>query len=494
MKVLIIGAGVAGLSAAWRLQRENIAATVLEARDRIGGRVWTSHDFADIPVEFGAELIHGTTPEVNTWDWVRRLGLETWHWNKLGDSMIRLEDGRWMTMADARADSPEFDVTRSWELDDAPPPRDSDDLETYLRRIGFSDEQLRYVARSFANAEGESMRCLNAKAHAHLMHDDGPLEKSRGVELPPDASGGLRGVELPPDASGGLRGVELPPVASGGLRGVDPDASGGLRGVDPDASGGLRGVESDSSPGPKGVDHRILDGYDAYTSALADGLDIRLNTVVKAVDWSNGVAVTTASGETFSADRAIITLPLGVLQAGGIGFNPPLPQSKLDAVSGLRMGPVVKLVYRFSQPILDPSIGAIYARGNPPMWWSPSLGRESGDIVWTGFVTGDYARELHALGEEAALQAALDSLRRELNQPDLQPTHARWINWIDDPYSLGGYSVCLPGHYAARDKLAQPTPPLYWAGEASAPHHLTAMVHGAYFTGQRAAAEVIESL
>ena len=457
MKVLIIGAGVAGLSAAWHLQRENIAATILEARDRVGGRVWTSHDFADIPVEFGAELIHGTTPEVNTWDWVRRLGLKTWHWNKLDDSIIRLEDGRWMTMADARADSPEFDVTRSWELDDAPPPHDGEDLDTYLRRIGFSDDQLRYVARSFANAEGESMRCLNAKAHAHLMHDDGPMEKSRGVELPPDASGGLRG-------------------------------------VDPDASGGLRGVESDSSPGPKGVDHRILDGYDAYTSALADGLDIRLNTVVKAVDWSNGVAVTTASGETFSADRAIITLPLGVLQAGGIGFNPPLPQSKLDAVSGLRMGPVMKLVYRFSQPILDPSIGAIYARGNPPMWWSPSLGRERGDIVWTGFVTGDYARELNALGEEAALQAALDSLRRELNQPDLQPTHARWINWIDDPFSLGGYSVCLPGHYAARDKLAQPTPPLYWAGEASAPHHLTAMVHGAYFTGQRAAAEVIESL
>ena len=419
VKAIVIGAGIAGLSAAYHLQAAGIEAVVLEGRDRIGGRAWTSRDFADIPVEFGAELIHGRSAEVNTWDWVRKLGLPTWHWNKLDDSMIRLEDGAWMTMGQARRQSPELDVTRSWELGDVPEPQDDEDLAMYLRRIGFSQEQLRYVQRSFANAEGDSMRYLNAKAHAHLFKDsDG---------------------------------------------------------------------EDDYG------DYRILSGYDSYYEKLAAGMDIRLNKVASRIKWRGGIAVSTIQGETFAGDVAVLTLPLGVLKADAVEFDPALPKSKREALDGLQMGPVMKLVYQFDEPILDRSIGAIYAKDSPPMWWSPSLGREEGAVIWTAFLTGDYARDMMRLGEEAALQKGLDTLRRETSQPDLQYVKARWVNWLQDEFARGGYSVCLPGHYAAREKLASPSPPIYWAGEASAPHHLTAMVHGAYFTGQRAANEIIAS-
>ncbi len=419
MKVLVIGAGVAGLSAAYHLKGAGIEATVLEARDRIGGRLWTNRDFADIPVEFGAELIHGRSPEVNTWAWVEALGLRTWHWNKVDDSMIRTEAGDWLTMGEARAASAELDATRSWDLGDVPAPRDDEDLGRYLRRIGFSDMQLRYVQRSFANAEGESMEFLNAAAHAHLFKDsDGADDYS---------------------------------------------------------------------------DYRILDGYDSYYRRLADELDIRLNCVVQEIDWRDGVRARARSGETYAAAAAVITLPLGLLQSDRVRFNPPLPPQKREALTGLKMGPVLKLVYLFEEPLLDPSIGAIYAKGNPPMWWSPSLGRDSGATVWTGFVSGDYAREMLALGEVKALQKGMETLRQEIGNPTLQFVKARWVNWPADPFALGGYSVCLPGHYAARGKLAMATPPLFWAGEATAPHHLTAMVHGAYFTGQRAAREIVES-
>jgi monoamine oxidase len=59
MSTVVIGAGIAGLTAAHDLLAAEEAVTVLEARDRIGGRVWTDRTFAGIPVEFGAEFIHG---------------------------------------------------------------------------------------------------------------------------------------------------------------------------------------------------------------------------------------------------------------------------------------------------------------------------------------------------------------------------------------------------------------------------------------------------
>src|SRR5574337_237265 len=62
--ILIIGAGIAGLTAAAELSREGIKVTLLEARDRLGGRIFTRHDVAGNPVELGAEFIHGRPPEI----------------------------------------------------------------------------------------------------------------------------------------------------------------------------------------------------------------------------------------------------------------------------------------------------------------------------------------------------------------------------------------------------------------------------------------------
>jgi monoamine oxidase len=73
--VLIIGAGAAGLAAARSLVDAGVDVTVLEARDRIGGRAWTSYELASHPIELGAEFIHGEN--VATWQYIKRFGLTT---------------------------------------------------------------------------------------------------------------------------------------------------------------------------------------------------------------------------------------------------------------------------------------------------------------------------------------------------------------------------------------------------------------------------------
>lgn len=239
-------------------------------------------------------------------------------------------------------------------------------------------------------------------------------------------------------------------------------------------------------------DFRVLDGYDTMLNQLADGLDIRLNTPVREIDWlGDGVRVITDS-ETFEAEQVIITLPLGVLQSGDIRFTPALPAEKIAVLNSLRMGPGIKLIYRFAEPILPEGIGALYSAQVPPMWWSPAAGHTDPYTVWTAFATGDNARDVLSDGAGAALGKGLKALQTELDRPDLQPLDAQLVNWPDEIYTRGAYSVATPGHADARLELAKPVAgKLFWAGEATADHGHAATVHGAYGSGKRAASEVL---
>ena len=411
MKAVVIGAGMAGLAAAKKLNEHGLDVTVLEARDRPGGRVWTDRAITHHPVELGAEFIHGR--EASTWRHVDELGLRTVHWTKGEDSLVRAHDGTLHTMTGARQSIPGFEVTRSWALPDIPA-HPFEDLHSYLVRLGFTREQLNYVARTYANASGEEMRFLSAAAF--------------------------------------LRGLRETPAES---------------------------------------DHRITGGYDRITEHLAQGVDIRYGCEVTDIEWGEGVRVMNGSALILEAHAAVVTVPVGVLQANALSFDPPLPERKLRALAGLRMGPVIKLIYRLAEPIVAPHIMAIYSSGKPPMWWSPSYGQEPGDgsSVWTGFVSGSAAASLLAMGESAALRQGMQTLEAEAGR-NLEPTAQRLVAWPHDPYARGGYSVVLPGHHGARELLAAPEPPLFFAGEASAPQHSAATVHGAIDSGVRAAGEL----
>jgi len=80
MRTIIIGAGAAGLAAGRALQDAGQDVLILEARDRIGGRVWTDRTFANIPIENGAEWVHGHTAA--SWKYVTEAGLSAIRVNK----------------------------------------------------------------------------------------------------------------------------------------------------------------------------------------------------------------------------------------------------------------------------------------------------------------------------------------------------------------------------------------------------------------------------
>jgi monoamine oxidase len=129
------------------------------------------------------------------------------------------------------------------------------------------------------------------------------------------------------------------------------------------------------------------------------------------------------------------------------------------------------------------------------MWWTPTPEGSDGEQVWLAFATGDWARELLALGETGALEKGLDTLRTELNCPDLQPEAMHLVNWVADEYTLGGYSAVPVGAEKARGVLARPIGNvLFFAGEATAPNPWGATVHGAYMSGRRAAHEILSEL
>ena len=93
--VLVIGAGMAGVTAARELTRSGLSVMVVEGRDRVGGRVWSIRDFCGEPIEAGAEFIHGVGAQ--TWPEVQAAGLATRPCPLIRDTMFNVGGGtRWL--------------------------------------------------------------------------------------------------------------------------------------------------------------------------------------------------------------------------------------------------------------------------------------------------------------------------------------------------------------------------------------------------------------
>ena len=229
---------------------------------------------------------------------------------------------------------------------------------------------------------------------------------------------------------------------------------------------------------------------------LGDGLDIRLATQVTRVRWNGSggrVTVETPRG-AITANSAIVTVSTGVLAAGAIDFDPPLPADTLACIHALPMGLAMKVALRATGSDrldlpLHCSIDRQVARsGDPTMGFQ--CWPHGRDYV-QGWVGGSTAWGLAREGEAAAVDFALSQLRTifggRIDRLFAGGAHLV-THWDADPFVRGAYTYVRPGDADARMAFARPLADghLLFAGEAC--HNgFASTVAGAWISGQDAA-------
>jgi polyamine oxidase len=215
----------------------------------------------------------------------------------------------------------------------------------------------------------------------------------------------------------------------------------------------------------------------------------RLNSTVKTVAYSKtGVTVTLTNGKKLSADYALCTFSLGVLQNDDVVFSPELPDWKQEAIQSMNMATYTKIFLRFPKKFWFDTEMAIFAdseRGRYPVW--QSLDHEnffpgSGIIFVT--VTGDFSERIEGL-PNAQVQSEVMGVVRSMfpNVTVPEPTDFFFPRWHTNPLFRGSYSNWGPSFTSQHmDNLRANVGRLNFAGEATSRKYF-GFLHGAYFEG-----------
>ncbi|WP_137144477.1 FAD-dependent oxidoreductase [Mycolicibacterium sp. CR10] len=405
--VIVIGAGMAGLAAARRLADAGVQVTVVEARNRIGGRTWTDTSLG-VPVDLGAAWFHGTegNPLVGLADEVGARTVETDF-----ENVVVLADGAPVSPAVVEAVLGGWPKTMDEIYDAAADAGPGETVADALApRVDLDDPLMQWCVASTINAEYAA----------------------------------------------------------------DPDEL------------SLRWFGSEGQLG--GPDVILPGGYVQLVDHLARGLKVTLNADVTRISYGDtGVRVDTAQG-VIEGDRVIVTVPLGVLKADVIAFDPPLPSAKRQAIERLGFGLLDKVVLTFDKSFWPNDRDMIGISGRDQPVSDLVNGLRFGDTpLLVGLRGGTNARVREAQSDEETVAQVLATLRAP------QPVGMLVTRWAADPFARGSYSFLAVGSSPDDQRaLAEPVGErLGFAGEAT--HgEFSATVHGAYLSGLREAERILE--
>ncbi len=244
-----------------------------------------------------------------------------------------------------------------------------------------------------------------------------------------------------------------------------------------------------------GEDVVLTKGYDTIVRHMARNLDIRLNTRVAAVTYEKGegAVVSTDAGD-FEASFVICTVPLGVLKAGDVRFDPPLPKTHRRGIETIGMGNVTKLALKFDKAYWPADVQYFGLMTETRGRWAYFLNYRtfSEENILLGFCFGDYAQTAEAMNDDEMVADCMDAVRTMFGAEIPEPSGHLSTRWSKNPNSRGAYSYSSVGSQPKHfDDLATPiADTILLAGEhTNFKYHAT--VHGAYQSG-RNAAQIIE--
>ncbi|HEX9260371.1 MAG TPA: FAD-dependent oxidoreductase [Acidimicrobiales bacterium] len=243
-------------------------------------------------------------------------------------------------------------------------------------------------------------------------------------------------------------------------------------------------------------DSVLAAGYGDLAARLADGLDVRLGFRVTEVDLTDPALarVVIDDGTVLLAEAVLVTLPIGVLKAGSVCFNPPLPEHKQSAIDRLGVGVLAKVAFVFDQVWWNEEqyvVGLVAHRVDERPTAIVNLALTHGLPVLVLLAGGELGRWVETADGAAVSEWGLAALADAFGGDVPAPVAMTRTSWSIDEASLGSYSALTVGAGVSDlETLAEPVGGrLFFAGEATS-RRGRATAHGALLSGRREAARI----